>query len=43
MPIEIDATFLFFLGLILAFVFGAYLFVRTVLLNFQRGLEEGRR
>lgn len=43
MPIEVDATFLFFLGLLLVFVTGVYLFVRRVILNFRRGIEEGRR
>lgn len=43
MPIEIDSTYLFFLGILLFFVVGLYLFVRRVLLNFRRGIEEGRR
>ena len=43
MPIELDTEFLFFLGLLLAFVFGMYLFVRRIILNFRKGLEEGRR
>ena len=43
MPIEIDSTYLFFLGILLFFVVGVYLFVRRVLLNFRQGIEEGRR
>lgn len=43
MPIELDGTFLFFLGLILVFVGGVYLFVRRTLQNFRQGLEKGRR
>ena len=43
MPVEFDAGFLFFLGLLLLFVGGTYLFVRRVLLNFRKGIEEGQR
>lgn len=43
MPIEVDATYLFFLGLTLLFVTAIYLFVRKVLLSFREGIEEGRR
>ena len=43
MPIEIDSTYLFFLGIILFFVVGVYLFVRRVLISFRQGIEEGRR
>lgn len=43
MPIELDGTFLFFLGMLLLFVGGVYWLVRRTLLNFREGLEEGRR
>lgn len=43
MPIEVDWTYLFFLGVTLLFVTGVYLFIRKVLLSFREGIEEGRR
>lgn len=43
MPIEVDATYLFFLGLTLGFVLLVYFFVRRVILNFREGIQEGRR
>lgn len=43
MPIEVDGTYLFFLGVTLLFVTGIYLFVRRVLLSFRQGIEKGRR
>lgn len=43
MPIELDFGFLFFFGLLMAFVIGFYLFIRRTLLNFRKGVEEGRR
>lgn len=43
MPIEFDAGFLFFLGVLLVFVTGVYLFVRRTLLSFREGIDKGRR
>ena len=43
MPIELDGMFLFFLGLLLVFVGGVYLFIRRVLINFREGIDEGMR
>lgn len=43
MPFEVDGTYLFFLGLTLLFVTAMYLFIRKVILNFRKGIEEGRR
>lgn len=43
MPIEFSFGFLFMLGLLLTFVFGAYLYVRKILVSFRQGIEEGRR
>ena len=43
MPIDLSADFLFFLGLLVLFVVGMYLFVRRILINFREGIEQGRR
>ena len=43
MPIEVDATYLVFLGLMIAFALGVFLYVRRVLLSFREGIQEGRR
>lgn len=43
MPIELSGSFLFMLGLLLAFVFGAYWYVRKILVNFRQGIDQGRR
>lgn len=43
MPIDLSAGFLFMLGLLLLFVFGAYWYVRKVLVNFRKGIDQGRR
>lgn len=42
-PFDIDPIYLFFVGLLLAFVLGSYLFLRRVILSFRRGIDEGRR
>lgn len=38
-----DPIYLFFVGLLIAFVLVSYLFVRRVLMGFRQGIEEGRR
>lgn len=43
LPSGIDPIYLLFLGLLVAFVIGMYLFVRRILLSFRQGIEEGRR
>ena len=43
MPIELDWTYVFFLGLTLVFMTAIFLFVRKVLVSFREGIEEGRR
>ena len=43
MPIDLSPDFLFFLGILLAFLIGSYIFVRRILVSFRQGLEEGRR
>ncbi len=41
--LEIDLVYLIFVGLLIFFVGGSYLFVRKVLTGFRDGLEGGRR
>lgn len=43
MPIELTGGFLFFLGLLLLFVIGTFLYVRKVLVSFREGVEKGRQ
>lgn len=43
MLFEIGPIYFVAIGLLLAFVFGSYLFIRKVLLGFREGFEGGRR
>lgn len=43
MLIELDPVYLVFMGILLVFLVGSYLFVRKVLLGFRQGFEGGRR
>ena len=43
MPIELSPSYLFFMGLLLVFVLGTYLYVRRVLVSFREGIDQGRR
>ncbi|MDL5362853.1 hypothetical protein [Halalkalicoccus sp. NIPERK01] len=43
MFIEIDPVYLVFVGILVFFVGGSYLFVRKVLFGFRDGFESGRR
>ncbi|ADJ13599.1 DUF7859 family protein [Halalkalicoccus jeotgali] len=43
MFLQLDPVYLVFVGILVFFVGGAYLFVRKVLFGFRDGLESGRR
>jgi hypothetical protein len=43
MFVEFDPVYLAFMGLLVVFLVGSYLFVRKVLLGFRQGFESGRR
>ncbi len=43
MFLELDPIYLFFVGLLVLFVGGSYLFVRKILFGFRDGIERGRR
>lgn len=41
--IDVDPIFLFFIGLLLVFILGTFLYVRRIIVNFRQGIDEGRR
>lgn len=43
MLIEFDPVYFAFMGILVVFIVGSYLFVRKVLLGFRSGFESGRR
>lgn len=43
LPIDVDPIYLFFIGLLIAFVLASYLFLRRILVSFREGIDEGRR
>lgn len=43
MLIELNPVYVVFMGVLLIFLVGSYLFVRKVLLGFRQGFEGGRR
>ncbi|MFC7224686.1 MULTISPECIES: DUF7859 family protein [Halalkalicoccus] len=43
MLIELNPVYVVFMGVLLIFIVGSYLFVRKVLLGFRQGFEGGRR
>ncbi|KYH26953.1 hypothetical protein HAPAU_08410 [Halalkalicoccus paucihalophilus] len=43
MLLQIDPVYLVFVGILVFFVAGSYLFVRKVLTGFRDGIESGRR
>ncbi|WP_336342639.1 DUF7859 family protein [Halalkalicoccus ordinarius] len=43
MLVDLDPVYLVFMGILLVFLVGSYLFVRKVLSGFRQGFEGGRR
>lgn len=43
LPFDLDPMYWVFIGLLLAFVLGMYIYVRKIVVNFRAGIDEGRR